>query len=256
MVQLAYTSAPAKAVAGMPYDTAVVRDTLSKAAETGFPPGILLVYGAAEDVCTPPRIVDVDAIITNIASAATPQTLSGASLNGVIGDAAVNPSAKLNLVLSSHADWDATTAVVTGKRNGVTITENFAIPNGGNATVAGTKVFDDVTSILIPAQSGTGGTATLGVQGNYDTGDIKRSAIGIAWYDATKETGPWEVQDMVPVMHRGRIWVPTERVVASSSQQLGALRGTADSGNAILIPQLRWFIGATAGNLAVVECSF
>jgi hypothetical protein len=108
---------------------------------------------------------DVDAIITTGGSTAGIQTLTGASLNGVVGAAVMNPERALAFVFSSHADWDATTAVVTGtNRLGDTITENFSIPNGGNATVSGTTLFKTVTSVVIPAQTGTGGTFTLGTR--------------------------------------------------------------------------------------------
>lgn len=75
------------------------------------------------------------------------------------------PARALALVLSSHANWDATTAVVTGiDENDDVITENFSIPNNGNATVDGVKFFKQVTSIAIPAQSGTAGTWSLGIR--------------------------------------------------------------------------------------------
>jgi hypothetical protein len=93
---------------------------------------------------------DVDAIVATGASSGSLQTLSGASLDGVLGYRPLSPSRRLQLVLSSHADWDATTATVTGKdAGGNTITETFAIPNGGNSTVTGTKLFARVTSIAI-----------------------------------------------------------------------------------------------------------
>lgn len=118
-------------------------------------------------------LADVDAILaTGGASSASPQTLSGASLDGVLGYRALSPSRRITLVLSNHADWDATTATITGKdAGGNTITEDFAIPNGGGATVNGSKLFARVTSIAIPAQSGTGGTFTVGVRAPMTASD-------------------------------------------------------------------------------------
>ena len=108
---------------------------------------------------------DVDAILSGGASTAGVQTLTGASLNGVIGRAVMNPPRPVTITFSSDADWDATTAVVTGTdAAGAALTENFAIPNGGNATVTGTKYFRTVTQVVIPAQSGGGGTFTVGVR--------------------------------------------------------------------------------------------
>lgn len=107
---------------------------------------------------------DVDAILSGGASSTSLQTLSGASLNGVLGYRALSPSRRITLVLSSHADWDASTATITGKdANGTTITETLSIPNGGNTTLTTTKLFARVTSVAIPIQSGTGGTFTVGV---------------------------------------------------------------------------------------------
>ena len=118
-------------------------------------------------------LADVDAILaTGGASSTSAQTLSGASLNGALGYRALSPSRRITLVLSSHADWDASTAVVTGKdANGTTITENLTIPNGGNTTLTTTKLFARVTSVTIPIQSGTGGTFTVGVAAPWTATD-------------------------------------------------------------------------------------
>lgn len=76
----------------------------------------------------------------------------------------------VTLALSSHADWDATVATVTGlDAAGDIFRENLLIPNGGNTTVTGVRHFASVTSRYIPAQSGTGGTATLGFGSLLDT---------------------------------------------------------------------------------------
>jgi hypothetical protein len=109
---------------------------------------------------------DADAILaTGGASSGSIQTLTGASLNGVVGIGSMVPARALSMTFSNHADWDATTAVITGvDAAGNTITENFAIPNGGNTTVNGTKLFRRVTQIAIPAQSGAGGTFTVGTR--------------------------------------------------------------------------------------------
>ena len=106
-----------------------------------------------------------DAIVATGASTASEQTLTGSTLDGVVGDDPMNPARVLTMTFNSHADWDATTAVVTGLGpSGEAQTENFSIPNGGNATVAGTKRFSRVTQIVIPAQSGTSGTFTVGTR--------------------------------------------------------------------------------------------
>lgn len=108
---------------------------------------------------------DVDAITTGGSTAGT-QTLT--SFAGIIGATLMDPPRVLTFTFSAHADWDATTITVTGKDwFGVTQTETFAVPNGGAATVVGTKLFSKVTSIAIPAQSGVGGTFTAGVRKRF-----------------------------------------------------------------------------------------
>lgn len=110
-------------------------------------------------------LADVDAIVATGASSGSLQTLTGATLDGVVGGGSMTPLRVLTLTLSNHADWDATNATVTGiGPTGASQTETLAIPNGGNATVTGTKRWSSITSIAIPAQSGTGGTFTVGTR--------------------------------------------------------------------------------------------
>lgn len=150
----------------------------------------------ALDINTEAGEGDVDAIVTNIGSTAGVQNLAGASLNGVIGAAEMDPPRSLQLVLSSHADWDATTAVVTGTNAaGVVITENFAIPNGGNATVTGTKRFATVTNVMIPAQTGTGGTATLGVRARLSASGASATKVVVTTTDAGVVTSYEDLSD-------------------------------------------------------------
>lgn len=118
---------------------------------------------------------DADAIIASgAASAATSQVLDSGDFNGVLGAGSSSPARNLTFTFSSSADWDATTLVVEGRRNGRVVTESIAIPNGGNATVTGTKLFDldaaslAETTFAIPAQSGAGGTLTVGVGKKFD----------------------------------------------------------------------------------------
>jgi hypothetical protein len=109
-------------------------------------------------------LADVDAILSGGASSASSQTLSGASLNGATGYRTMATARHITLVLSSHVDWDATTATLTGKDiDGNTITESLTIPNGGAVTVTSVKRYRSVTSLVIPVQSGAGGTFTVGV---------------------------------------------------------------------------------------------
>ncbi len=109
--------------------------------------------------------VDVDSIKTNGASTAGIQSLVAADFDGAIGDDAFTYPRRVTITLNSHADWDATTIVVAGKdANGATYSEDFTVPNGGNATLTSAGLYTKVTAITVPAQSGTNGTFTVGTR--------------------------------------------------------------------------------------------
>lgn len=114
------------------------------------------------DEFTAVETADPDGIATG-ASSTSSQTLAGSDLNGAIGASSFDYARTLQAVFSNHADWDATTMTIVGTDvDGAVLSEGISIPNGGNATVLTTKAFASVVSVAIPAQSGTGGTFTLG----------------------------------------------------------------------------------------------
>lgn len=180
----------------------------------------------------------------------TAQTISGSSLDGAVGQGLISPPKNVTLTLSNHADWDATTAVVTGEdEDGAVTTENLSIPNGGNATVTGSVIFSKVTSIYIPAQSGTGGTFTAGT--GVKLGIIDSIVHGVSLYDASREPGAWAVDSLVPVRKRGPVWVYAEaavnpslpvfvRFLASGAETLGRFRGSADANDCGRLRAARW----------------
>ena len=108
---------------------------------------------------------DADAIIATGASSGSPQSLTVDDFDGALGGEILDPPRRLSLTLSNNSDWDATTLTVTGTNAaGAAQTESFAIPNGGNATVNGTKHFRTITGVAVGAQTGNGGTFTLGTR--------------------------------------------------------------------------------------------
>lgn len=118
---------------------------------------------------TPPGLADDNAIVgataTSASADASDRTFEGTALNGVVGYRTLSPSRRLFFTLTSHADFDAGTATVTGKdAAGEEISENFTIPNGGNDTIEGTKRFARVTRVVFPQASGTGGSWRLGTR--------------------------------------------------------------------------------------------
>lgn len=109
---------------------------------------------------------DADGIKTSIASAIADVTYSGVALNGVVGAGTMSPPRNITITTSSHANIDAVDVLVTGTDvNGAIMTEEITLTNGGGATNEGVKAFASVTSILVPAQSGTGGALTFGFGG-------------------------------------------------------------------------------------------
>ena len=152
-------------------------------------------------------------------------------------------------------------ATVTGiDADGDPMSEDFAIPNGGGATVTGAKLFAKVTSIAIPAQSGPGGTFTAGF--GALVGEITRHVAGASMYDATKAPGAYSAGSTVPLLRKGRIYLQCEganpddpvwvRVVASGAQVLGAVRGTPDGNNTARLRGAT-FRSTTSNGIAVVE---
>jgi hypothetical protein len=217
---------------------------------------------------------DVDAILAGGGSTAGIQTLLAANFNGVVGSAVMYPGRLITLVLSNHADWDATTAVLTGKdQYGNTVTENLTIPNAGNTTLTSTNLYSQVVSLVIPAQSGTGGTFTVGIAA-LDSSITIADFQGVAVFDESLEpntipsqnqTAEYHDYDTVSVMKKGAIWVTTEDACSfgepvyvrtlpgAGGTQIGAFRSDADSATAILVTGAEWGKDSTAGNLNVLE---
>ncbi len=275
MPQTTYSSTPAVAYPGMAADSGV-NDNLSAVVEEsgGIKPGLLVVRGVGGDRTArlPPAVVaDADSIKTNIGSTAGVQSFTTSDFNGVIGAGLISPPAKIDLVLSSHADWDATNAtLVYEDEHGVRQTETLAIPNGGNATVTSSGYASRVISLSIPAQSSTGGTATLGTSATRTLGG--GDVLGVSLHSQKGLVTPgqtdnekYEDDDVMPYTRNGRIYVTVEnafaagdrplvRCIATGAEQLGAFRvGDSDSGDCFPVPGLRLMNSGAAGALGVLE---
>ena len=124
-----------------------------------------IATGLAAAINASALAADADAIIATGASSGSPQSLTVDDFDGALGGEILDPPRRLSLTLSNNSDWDATTLTVTGTNAaGAAQTESFAIPNGGNATVNGTKHFRTITGVAVGAQTGNGGTFTLGTR--------------------------------------------------------------------------------------------
>jgi len=277
MPQTSVTSAPARASAGQLADSGP-NDIISARvdAAAGIAPGLCVLRTTSGDATAgfPTDIsADVDAIKTNIGSTAGVQSFTVADFNGAIGDDRIFPPAKVTLVLSSHADWDATNATLTGlDENGLPVSETIAIPNGGNATVTSSNYYSFVTALSIPAQSGTGGTATVGVSASRTLGG--GDVLGVSVLDSSKtlesslsssNNEVYENDTVMPVLRKGRICVvvetafsagacPLVRFVAAGAEQLGGFRtGTTDSGDAIEWRAARFVNSGSAAGIGVLD---
>lgn len=222
---------------------------------------------------------DVDAVLSGGASSASIQTILAASANGAMGAGPYQPPRNIALVLSSHADWNATTAVLTGvNEDGVTVSENLAIPDAGNATVTSVNTYASFTSLVIPAQGGTGGTFTVGVTAvssgaitaPYFAGIVVRQPVktvlntsnlygypgfsGPASYSADYTAG-----EVAPVLTKGAIACVTETAFTTTDSVyvritsgaggslLGTFRNTDDTSTALLITGARCIRNDAAG---------
>jgi hypothetical protein len=226
---------------------------------------------------SPAAAADVDAIITAITSSTSIQSFSGATLNGAVGATEMQPARNVTLVLSNHADWDASNATLIGINHlGQRVTETLAIPNGGNATVTSTNRYRSVTSLSIPVQSGVGGTATVGISAlatltiadfrgvalrqiakeTWSSSDIYRQTAGGVALSATAD---YIDGDSVPVARSGGFCVFTEEVVAdqdpvyvriaagSGGSVLGAFRNDDDTSTCVLVTDAVFCRDSAAG---------
>lgn len=285
--QLAYTQDPVRILAGYPADTGpndpityfvapldasppASQPALTSAA---IPAGVLVVRSPDATGQRPIGQVplgvalDVDAIVETTASPAVPTTFSGAQLDGEIGGASIAVSAPVQLVLDSNTDWDATTAVLTAvDGEGLIVTEDLAIPDGGNTTLTTTTSYSRVISLFIPAQTGTNGNWTLGYAASNAVGPA--SILGVARRDSTGQ-GPLDSdqgETVACALRFGRVGVDTEdqvtdgaqafvRIVATGAEQIGAWRSDADGGDAVVVPGAR-FYRAISASLAILEIDF
>lgn len=245
----------------------------------------MLDPGEVWHMASPSEAVDVDAIVIAYTTSTGIQTFSGATLNGVVGATEMQPGRLITFVFSNHADFDATNITLTGiSPLGVTQTESIAIPNGGNATVNSTLYYASVTSIVVPAQSGTGGTATFGVAALTPLviADFRGVAVrqpvkttiataGIYGYPgitSSSVTADYVDAEVVPVLTSGGIWVYSEEAIAdgdpvyvraasgAGGTTLGAFRNDADSGACVLVVGAKFKRDSTGAGAAWAKFAY
>lgn len=269
MAQSTYTQTPVLGKRGGVSDDCY-GDDLTVALAAATIPGRLLIR--SDQTVSPIPVAeipvasaaDADAIIVTGTSTTGTQTLDAADFDGVIGAGYLNVPAFITFTFNSNANWDATNITVTGVlADGSTGTDTIAIPDAGNATVTGDVAFWKITGVSIPAQSGTGGTYTMGVAatgreltGAQILGVAKRDALVID-DDELPTTRPAGARRL------GRIFVETDetvvvgapafvRVIADGAKLPGMFRDDADSGAAVAITGAR-FTRAVSASLAEVN---
>jgi hypothetical protein len=225
---------------------------------------------------TDAQAATVNAFKTSGASSASIQTIT--TFDGTFADHDLFPARKATLILSNSTDWDATTAVLKYvNQEGKTVSENLAIPNNGNVTLTTTGYVRRLVSLVIPAQTSTGGTFTIGAAA-VDASVVLADFVGVAVYDAAHfsakgaspilgpvlsedlaaEYGPF---DTVPVLEHGAIWVRTEDACTEGSAVFcrilvgtpGQFRSDADGSNAIQITNAKWGRDSAIGGLNILE---
>lgn len=274
MAQTAYTQAPAQGPAGLIADTSFANHVDSFVAQGAPVPGLLVARGTAADQQVIPIAAVAAASATAIlasggASAATAQVITGATFNGTTGTGRIVPAQLITVTLNSHANWTTGPIVVTGEdANGNRVEEHLEVPSGGNATLTTKQPFARVISLNIPAQGGTSGTYTVGLDPAGMAVSL-RDFPGVAIYDSTRSpyvSGAYEDKDPCPVLGKGRIFVAVEtactagdvawvRMVLSGNN----VRGQFDGGLPAAASFARFanakFLTtqATAGGIAVLE---
>lgn len=127
----------------------------------------------------------VAGIKASVATVAAPQSYTGVALDGSLVTAAggIKYCSRTVTVTSAAAVGAYTTAtpiVITGYRAGVLITENLQLTaaNGGE-TIRGTKAFDQITQIDVPAQASGAGHLSFGVG---DLCSMVRNGTVCSWF--------------------------------------------------------------------------
>lgn len=216
--QTTYSLDSAAAVAGQVADSSAhVID--SYVSEGACVVGNLVMRGTTKATQVKPMVtLAADAVAlsaSGLASAATAQTIT--TFNGATGTGLIVPAQQITLTLNSHANWDATTAQVTYEDPwGNRVSEDVLIPDAGNATVSTVGAARRILSIVLPAQSGTNGTFTVGTIPTAPVFTLRNHA-GIVTFDASRQ--PYTTgnaltdKDPCAVISKGRVWVSVEAAV-------------------------------------------
>jgi len=241
----------------------------------GFNGSSMLDPGECYQIPDPGLAADVDAIATGavVKSSASAQTILAASCDGVVAGAEMQPGRKLTVICDSHTDWDATTGVIryVSADTGQIVSENLSLATSASLTTTGYA--SQFVSLYIPAQTGAGGTATIGVAAltlavTDFLGVALRQPIkqvisangiyGLPGVTSTLVTADYVDSQSVPVLTAGGVWVYSETAVvegddvyvrkaAGTGTALGAFRNSSDSSTCVAVPGAKWTRSGAAG---------
>lgn len=218
---------------------------------------------------SPAAALDVDAILATGASAtAVLTTYSGTQADGVVGTGIMYPARKLTVTFSSSTDWDPTTGHITFyDQNGNLVTETLAVAT--SAALTTTALASQFVSMSFPAQTGTGGTFTIGIA-VLDSSVTLADFEGVVVYDPisggafapASSTDEYLDGDSLSAMRKGACWVVTEDACSEGGDvyvrvggtgTFGGFRSDADSATAIVLTGARWGKNSSAGGLNRLE---
>lgn len=285
-MQTSYTSRHAVAVEGMIADSRLVKHVNSRisvgtikagkgvfrasAWEPAQTDGDRHNPGTVAQTLSPAAAADVDAIATGtvIKSSASIAAYTAAQADGVIGAGTLYPPRKLTITFDASTDWDPTNGTISFlDENGDLTTETLVITTSTTRTTV--KRARSFVSWSQPAQTGAGGTATIGIAAlAYTLADFE----GVAVYDSSIERQAdaiaagveWGDKVVLPVLAIGAIYVfpevavtPADAVyvrIASGAggTVLGAFRTDADTASAVLVTGAKWRTKSAAGAPAVL----
>jgi hypothetical protein len=273
MPQTTVSASPVRALAGLIAHAKSPDDILSAVVDqaAGIAPGLVLLHTSGGDntASTQPATAaaaDDDAIHTALATSSSTQTITTG--DGVVGLGRIFPAQKLTITRSSHGDQDAVSAVLTYfDLNGVKQTQTFSFANAGGDSFTSTYEASYFVSLVIPAQSGTGGTTKIGIEGVPSLAGgtvmgvsvLSQKTVALAPTESGNEV--YGDQEVMPYIRHGYVWVSSEtdffvgqqpfvRLVASGIEVYGAIRtGDSDSGDAFLWSAARFVTHGLAGEL-------
>lgn len=216
--------------------------------------GTAKVIGSDYQVRLPHMNVETAVVSTALITAnSTVATVNGIALTPVV------------FATSNAATLAAIAAAIAAQPNVAT-----AVSNGTDSIVVTADQGFAVTVSLVTTLGASQPTWTVTASTQdifYGVALYIQNKMNLYGVQGSNGASPYFVGDPVPVLTRGRVWVNVENTVTSdspvywrvkpsvSNPQVGGFRSDSDGGNAILIAsnQVRWILGATAGNLAVLD---